>query len=50
MNNINPANVTIAGSTSSKYKSRFFKTQANADNEAFKNAKTVLPLKYLSNF
>ena len=49
-NNGNPDNVTTAGSSSFKYKSRIFKTLEAADNGVFKNVKIAAPLKYLSNF
>ena len=48
MNDGNPANVTTVDSSSFKYKSSFFKK--NDDNEVFKNVKSAVPLKYLSNF
>ena len=50
MDNENPANVTTADSSSFKYKSSFFKTLEGDDNGVFKNVKTAVPLKYLSNF
>ena len=50
MNNGNPANVTRDGSSSFKYKSRFFKPLTAANNGVFKDVKTAAPLKYLSNF
>ena len=37
-------------STSFKYKSSFFKPLTAADNGVFKDVKTAVPLKYLSNF
>ena len=49
-NNGNPDNVTTAGSSSFKYKSRIFETLEAADNGVFKNVKIAAPLKYLSNF
>ena len=50
MNNGNPANVTTADSSSFKYKSSFFKQRTADDNGVFKDVKTAVPLKYLSNF
>ena len=50
MNNGNPANVTIADSSSFKYKSSFFKPLSAADNGVFKHVKIAVPLKYLSYF
>ena len=50
MNNGNPANVTTDDSSSFKYKSSFFKPLTAADNGVFKDVKTAVPLKYLSNF
>ena len=50
MNNGNPANVIRANSLSFKYKSSFFKPLTAADNGVLKDVKTVVPLKYLSNF
>ena len=50
MNNRNPANVTTADSSSFKYKSSFFKQRTADDNGVFKDVKTAVPLKYLSNF
>ena len=47
-NDGSPDNVSTANSTSSKYKSSFFKP---ADNDGvFKDVKIAVPLKYLSNF
>ena len=50
MNNGNPVNVTTADSSSFKYKSSFFKQRTADDNGVFKDVKTAVPLKYLSNF
>ena len=50
MNNGNPANVTTADSSSFKYKSSFLKQRTADDNGVFKDVKTAVPLKYLSNF
>ena len=50
MNNGNLANVTKDGSSSFKYKSIFFKALTAADNGVFKDVKTAVPLKCLSNF
>ena len=49
-NNGKFADVTTADLSSFKYKSRFFKTLDAADNVVFKNAKIVVPLRYLSIF
>ena len=46
----NPNNVPKANSTSFKYKSSFFKTLEDDDNELFKDVKIAVSLKYLSNF
>ena len=46
-----PGNVSTANSTSFKYKSSFIGESIAADDDRlFKNVKTVVPLKYLSNF
>ena len=51
MNNRNIANVTTADSSSFKYKSSIFgDLVADGANGALKDAKIVVPLKYLSNF
>ena len=50
MNNGNPANGTTSDSSSFKYKPSFFKPLTAADNGVFKDVKTAVPLKYLSNF
>ena len=50
MNNGGRADITTDDSSSFKYKSRFFKPLAGADNGVFKNVKIAVPLKYLSNF
>ena len=51
MDNENPANVTIADSTSFKYKSSLIKELTAADNNrVFENGKVAVPLKYLSSF
>ena len=49
-NTRNPNNVPKATSTSFKYKSSFFKTLEDGDNELFKDVKIAVSLKYLSNF
>ena len=48
----NPLNVALHNSTSFKYKTSLFKKADDADGNdtSSKNAKTVVPLKYLSNF
>ena len=46
----NPDNDSTANSTSSKYRSSFFKSLTADDNGVFKNVKIPIPLKYLSNF
>ena len=47
----NPNNVSTANSTSFKYKSSFIGESIAADDDRlFKNVKTAVPLKYLSNF
>ena len=51
LDNENPANVTIADSTSFKYKSSLIKELTAADNNrVFENGKVAVPLKYLSSF
>ena len=51
MDNGNPANVTIADSTSFKYKSSLIKELTAVDNNrVFENGKVAVPLKYLSSF
>ena len=49
MSNEKPANATKADSSYFKYKSSFFKPLIAADNGVFKDVKTPVPLKYLSN-
>ena len=50
-NDGNPDNVSTANSTSFKYKSSFIGESIAADDDRlFKNVKTAVPLKYLSNF
>ena len=50
-NSGNPDNVSTANSTSFKYKSSFIGESIAADDDRlFKNVKTAVPLKYLSNF
>ena len=50
MNTKNLANVTTGGSSSFKYQSSFFKVLTADDNGVFKNVKTAVLLKCLSNF
>ena len=52
MNDINPLNVAIENSTSFKYKASLLgkPNLANYGDRLLKNAKIVVPLKYLSNF
>ena len=50
MNNENPANVTTDDSTSSKYKSSFFKPVTADNNGVFKYVKIAVQLEYLSSF
>ena len=50
MNIGNPANVTTDESASFKYNSSFFKARTADSNGVFKDVKTAIPLKYLSNF
>ena len=45
-----PNGVTTDNSSSFKYKSSFFKTLTNDDNEVFKDVKITVPPKYLFNF
>ena len=52
MNGINPLNVALDNSTSFKYKASLLgkATYVDGSNRSLKNAKIVVPLKYLSNF
>ena len=51
MNDRIHVDVTIANSTTFKYKSSFIKDSTAVDgNRVFKDVKIVIPLKYLSNF